>query len=165
MIGRTPEYMGKKIQAKEVQMAILSIIAPSLVILVFSAIAVMIPQGLSSILNAGAHGFSEILYAFTSAAGNNGSAFAGLNANTTFYNIMLGLGMLIGRFAIIIPVMVIAGNLSAKNITPISNGTFHTDNALFAFLLIAIILIVGALTFLPALSLGPIADQLLSFKL
>ncbi|MEI6091177.1 MAG: potassium-transporting ATPase subunit KdpA [bacterium] len=165
MIGRTPEYMGKKIQAKEVQMAILSIIAPSLVILVFSAIAVMIPQGLSSILNSGAHGFSEILYAFTSAAGNNGSAFAGLNANTSFYNIMLGLGMLIGRFAIIIPVMVIAGSLSAKNITPVSSGTFQTDNALFAFLLIAIILIVGALTFLPALSLGPIAEQLISYKL
>lgn len=161
MIGRTPEYLGKKIQAKEVQMAILAVIAPSLVILVFSAIAVMIPQGLSSLLNKRAHGFSEILYAFTSAAGNNGSAFAGLNANTPFYNIMIGLGMLIGRFAIIIPVMVIAGNLSVKNITPESNGTFHTDNALFGFLLIAVILIVGALTFLPALSLGPIAEHLI----
>ncbi len=161
MIGRTPEYLGKKIQAKEVQMAILAVIAPSLVILVFSAIAVMIPQGLSSLLNKGAHGFSEILYAFTSAAGNNGSAFAGLNANTPFYNIMIGLGMLIGRFAIIIPVMVIAGNLAVKNITPESNGTFHTDNALFGFLLIAVILIVGALTFLPALSLGPIAEHLI----
>lgn len=161
MIGRTPEYLGKKIQAKEVQMAILAVIAPSLVILVFSAIAVMLPAGLSSMLNKGAHGFSEILYAFTSAAGNNGSAFAGLNANTPFYNIMIGLGMLIGRFAIIIPVMVIAGNLAVKNITPESNGTFHTDNALFGFLLIAVILIVGALTFLPALSLGPIAEHLI----
>jgi K+-transporting ATPase ATPase A chain len=162
MIGRTPEYLGKKIQAKEVQMAILAVIAPSLVILIFSAIAVMIPQGLSSMLNTGTHGFSEILYAFTSAAGNNGSAFAGLNANTPFYNVMLGIGMIIGRFAIIIPVMVIAGSLSNKNITPVSQGTFMTDNWLFGFLLISVILIVGALTFLPALSLGPIAEQLMS---
>ncbi len=160
MIGRTPEYLGKKIQSKEVQMAILSIIAPSFVILVFTAISVIIPQGLSSLQEQGSHGFSEILYAFTSAAGNNGSAFGGLNANTPYYNIMMGIGMLIGRFAIIIPVMVIAGSLSAKNITPASNGTFHTDNALFGFLLIAVILIVGALTFLPALSLGPVAEQL-----
>jgi len=161
MIGRTPEYLGKKIQAKEVQMAILSVIAPSFVILVFTAIAVMLPQGLSSMQESGTHGFSEILYAFTSAAGNNGSAFAGLNANTPFYNIMIGIGMLIGRFAIIIPVMVIAGSLSKKNITPVSGGTFHTDNALFGFLLTGIILIVGALTFLPALALGPIAEHLM----
>ncbi|MFA6572327.1 MAG: potassium-transporting ATPase subunit KdpA [Bacteroidota bacterium] len=161
MIGRTPEYLGKKIQAKEVQMAILAVIAPSLVILVFSAVAVSLPQGLSSMLAFGAHGFSEVLYAFSSAAGNNGSAFAGLNANTPFYNIMLGIGMLIGRFAIIIPVMVISGNLSKKNITPNSSGTFQTDNFLFAFLLIAVILIVGALTFLPALSLGPIVEHLM----
>jgi potassium-transporting ATPase potassium-binding subunit len=160
MIGRTPEYLGKKIQAKEIQMAILGIIAPSLVILVFSAIAVMLPQGISSIIEKGAHGFSEVLYAFTSAAGNNGSAFAGLNANTPFYNIMLGIGMLIGRFAVIIPVLVIAGSLSVKNITPISQGTFKTDGGLFGFLLLSIILIVGALTFLPALSLGPIVEKL-----
>jgi K+-transporting ATPase ATPase A chain len=160
MIGRTPEYLGKKIQSKEVQSAILAIIAPSLVILVFSAIAVSVSDGLSGILNSGAHGFSEILYAFASAAGNNGSAFAGLNANTDFYNIMLGIGMLVGRFAVIIPVMVIAGSLSAKNISPESAGTFRTDNALFAFLLISVILIVGALTFLPALSLGPIVEGL-----
>ena len=162
MIGRTPEYLGKKIQAKEVQMSILSIIAPSFVILVFTAIALMIPQGFSGRLNSGAHGFSEILYAFTSAAGNNGSAFAGLNANTPFYNILLGISMLIGRFAIIIPVMVIAGSLSIKNITPISQGTFMTDNWLFGFLLFSIILIVGALTFLPSLSLGPVVEQLMS---
>ncbi|MCX6154111.1 MAG: potassium-transporting ATPase subunit KdpA [Candidatus Kapabacteria bacterium] len=162
MIGRTPEYLGKKIQAKEVQMAILAVIAPSFVILVFTALAVMIPQGLSSMQEPGAHGFMEILYAFTSAAGNNGSAFAGLNANTPFYNMMLGIGMLIGRFAIIIPVMIIAGSLSVKNITPVSAGTFSTDNALFGFLLTAIILIVGALTFLPALSLGPIVEHLLN---
>lgn len=160
MIGRTPEYLGKKIQAKEVQMAILAIIAPSLVILLFTAVALMLPQGISSIFEKGAHGFSEVLYAFTSAAGNNGSAFAGLNANTPFYNIMLGIGMLIGRFAVIIPVMVIAGSLSGKNITPLSQGTFKTDDTLFGFLLIAVILIVGALTFLPALSLGPIVEYL-----
>jgi potassium-transporting ATPase potassium-binding subunit len=161
MIGRTPEYLGKKIQAKEIQMSILAILAPSFVILVFTAIAVMIPQGLSSIFGKGAHGFSEVLYAFTSAAGNNGSAFAGLNANTPFYNIMLGIGMLIGRFAVIIPVMVIAGSLSVKNITPVSQGTFKTDSGLFGFLLFSIILIVGALTFLPALSLGPVVEQLM----
>ncbi len=164
MIGRTPEYLGKKIQAKEIQMAILAILAPSLVILVFTAISVLLPQGTSSIYEKGAHGFSEVLYAFTSAAGNNGSAFAGLNANTPFYNIMLGIGMLIGRFAVIIPVMVIAGSLSIKNITPISQGTFKTDGGLFGFLLFSIILIVGALTFLPALSLGPIVEQLLMLK-
>ncbi len=160
MIGRTPEYLGKKIQAKEIQMAILAVIAPSLVILAFTAVALMLPQGISSISEKGAHGFMEVLYAFTSAAGNNGSAFAGLNANTPFYNIMLGLGMLIGRFAVIIPVMIIAGSLSKKNITPESQGTFKTDGVLFGFLLFCIILVVGALTFLPALSLGSIVEFL-----
>lgn len=164
MIGRTPEYLGKKIQSREVQMAILAILAPSLVILLFTSIAVKLPQGISSITEKGAHGFSEVLYAFTSAAGNNGSAFAGLNANTPFYNILLGIGMLIGRFGVIIPVMVIAGSLSIKKITPVSQGTFGTDDALFGFLLISIILIVGALTFLPALSLGPIVVQLCSYQ-
>ncbi|MDQ1266870.1 MAG: potassium-transporting ATPase potassium-binding subunit [Bacteroidota bacterium] len=161
MIGRTPEYLGKKIQSKEVQMAIVAIIAPSFAILAFSAIAVSISQGLSSLNNTGPHGLSEILYAFSSAAGNNGSAFAGLNANTPFYNIMLGIGMLIGRFAVIIPVMVIAGSLADKKITPLSAGTFRTDNALFGFLLFGIIIIIGALTFLPALFLGPVAEHLL----
>ena len=162
MIGRTPEYLGKKIQAKEIQMAILALLVPSLVILVFTAISVMITPGLSSMLEKGAHGFSEILYAFTSAAANNGSAFAGLNANTPYYNIMMGIAMLLGRFGVIIPVMVIAGSVAVKNITPISQGTFKTDNSLFGFLLIAIILIVGALTFLPALSLGPVVEQLMT---
>lgn len=164
MIGRTPEYLGKKIQAKEIQMAILAILIPNLVVLVFTAIAIMTPQGVSSIFEYGPHGFLEVLYAFVSAVGNNGSAFAGLNANTPFYNIMLGIGMLIGRFAVIIPVMIIAGSLSVKNITPASQGTFKTDSWLFSFLLFAIILIVGALTFLPALSLGSIAEQLSMFK-
>lgn len=160
MIGRTPEYLGKKIQAKEVQMAILAAIAPGFAALVLAAVAVMIPQGLSSLLNTGSHGFSEVLYAYVSGVANNGSAFAGLNANTIFYNITIGIAMLIGRFAIIIPMLVIAGSLANKNITPISNGTFHTDNVLFGFLLFSVILIVGALTFLPALSLGPIAEHL-----
>jgi potassium-transporting ATPase potassium-binding subunit len=164
MIGRTPEYLGKKIQAKEIQMAILAIIAPGLAILVFSAIALMLPVGLKSLLENGAHGFSEILYAYTSAAGNNGSAFAGLNANTPFYNFTLGLVMLIGRFSVIIPVMIIAGTLSQKNITPVSQGTFRTDTVLFAFVLVCIILIVGGLTFFPALTLGPIVEHLFMFN-
>ncbi len=161
MVGRTPEYLGKKIEAKEVKMAIVAVLAPNFVILAFTAIAVMIPAGLSSILNTGPHGFTEILYAFTSAAANNGSAFAGLNANTNFYNIMLGIGMIIGRFAIIIPVMAIAGSLSAKKIVPQSSGTFKTDSGLFIGLLIAVILIVGALTHFPALSLGSIIEHFL----
>ena len=160
MIGRTPEYLGKKIQAKEVQMAIIAVIAPSFVILVFSSIALLAPEGISRVFERGAHGFSEILYAFSSAAGNNGSAFAGLGSNTPFYNIMLGIGMLIGRFAVIIPILVIAGSLSAKNKIPNSQGTFRTDNIVFGFLLCSVILIVGALTFLPALSLGPIIESL-----
>jgi K+-transporting ATPase ATPase A chain len=161
MVGRTPEYLGKKIEAKEVKMAIIAVLAPNFVILVFTAIAVMLPVGLSSILNTGPHGFTEILYAFTSAAANNGSAFAGLNSNTNFYNIMLGIGMLIGRFAIIVPVLAIAGSLSVKKIVPQSGGTFKTDSGLFIFLLIAVILIVGALTHFPALSLGSIIEHFL----
>jgi K+-transporting ATPase ATPase A chain len=161
MVGRTPEYLGKKIEAFEVQMAIIAILAPSFVILIFTAWASVSSAGLSSLNNSGPHGFSEILYAYSSAAGNNGSAFAGLNANTLFYNITLGIGMLIGRFGIIIPVLAIAGNMAKKKITPLSAGTFRTDNWLFIGLLIAVILIVGGLTFFPALSLGPIIEHLL----
>jgi K+-transporting ATPase ATPase A chain len=161
MVGRTPEYLGKKIEAFEVQMAIIAILAPSFVILVFTAWASVYSAGLSSLNNTGAHGFSEILYAYSSAAGNNGSAFAGLNANTLFYNLTLGIGMLIGRFGVIIPVLAIAGNMAKKKITPISAGTFHTDNLLFMGLLIAVILIVGGLTFFPALSLGPVMEYLI----
>ena len=160
MVGRTPEYLGKKVEVTEVKMTILGIIAPSFVILVFTAIALSTETGLSSIMNKGPHGLHEVLYAFTSAAGNNGSAFAGLNANTVFYNIMIGLGMIIGRFGVIIPVMVIAGSLAKKKISPVSSGTFTTDNYLFIVLLISVIIIVGALTFLPALSLGPIAEYI-----
>lgn len=161
MVGRTPEYLGKKIESFEVKMAIIAVLAPNFVILLFSAWASVSNVGLSSLNNSGPHGLSEILFAFSSAAGNNGSAFAGLNANTIFYNLTLGIGMLIGRFGVIIPVLAIAGNLSGKKITPPSTGTFRTDNWLFAGLLITVILIVGGLTFFPALSLGPIVEHLL----
>ncbi len=142
-------------------MAMITILAPSAVILIGTMIAVLIPQGLSSLNNQGAHGFSEILYAFTSAAGNNGSAFAGLTVDTPFYNIALGIGMLVGRFGVILPALAIAGSLVGKKYTPPSLGTFPTDKPLFAVLLIAVTLIVGALTFFPALSLGPIVEHLL----
>ncbi|MBK9358175.1 MAG: potassium-transporting ATPase subunit KdpA [Bacteroidales bacterium] len=161
MVGRTPEYLGKKIQAFEVQMAIIAVLLPNLVILVFSAWASVTHQGLSSLNNTGPHGLSEILYAYSSAAGNNGSAFAGLNANTVFYNLTLGIGMLIGRFGVIIPVLAIAGSLGKKMITPTSSGTFRTDNWLFIGLLISVILIVGGLTYFPALSLGPVVEHIL----
>lgn len=161
MVGRTPEYSGKKIEAFEVQMAIVAIVLPNMVILLFTAWASVSSYGLSSLNNSGPHGFSEILYAFSSAAGNNGSAFAGLNANTLFYNLTLGAGMLIGRFGVIIPVLAIAGSMAEKKITPISGGTFRTDNWLFIGLLIAVILIIGGLTHFPALSLGPLMEHML----
>ena len=164
MVGRTPEYLGKKIGAFEVQMAIIANLSTSFAILVFTAWASVSSYGLSSLNNSGPHGFSEIFYAFTSAAGNNGSAFAGLNANTMFYNLSLGLVMLIGRFGVIVPMLAIAGSLAGKNITPTSVGTFRTDNWLFAGLLIAVILIVGGLTYFPALSLGPIVEHLMLMK-
>lgn len=161
MVGRTPEYLGKKIGAFEVQMAIIANLSTSFAILVFTAWASVSSYGLSGLNNDGPHGFSEILYAYTSAAGNNGSAFAGLNTNTIFYNLTLGLVILIGRFGVIIPVLAIAGSMAGKNITPVSSGTFRTDNWLFIGLLIGVILIVGGLTYFPALSLGPIAEHLL----
>jgi K+-transporting ATPase ATPase A chain len=161
MVGRTPEYLGKKIEAFEVQMAIIAVLLPNLVIQIFSAWASICTAGLSSLNNGGPHGLSEILYAYSSAAGNNGSAFAGLNANTVFYNLTLGFGMLIGRFGVIIPVLAMAGNMAKKKITPLSAGSFLTDNWLFIGLLIAVILIVGGLTHFPALSLGPVIDHLL----
>lgn len=161
MVGRTPEYLGKKIDAFEVKMALIAVLAPSFVILTFSALASLFGEGLSALNNTGPHGFSEILYAFSSTAGNNGSAFAGLNSNTVFYNITLGISMLIGRFGVIIPVMAISGNMASKKITPDSAGTFKTDNWLFIGLLIMVILIIGGLTFFPALSLGPIVDHLM----
>ncbi len=161
MVGRTPEYLGKKIEAPEMKMVILAILAPNAVILVFAGVSLVLPPALASLANGGPHGLSAILYAFSSAAGNNGSAFAGLNANTPFYNVLLGLAMLIGRFAVIVPCLAIAGSLAAKKYTPPSVGTFTTDNATFAILLLGVILIVGALTFIPALSLGPVVEQFL----
>jgi potassium-transporting ATPase potassium-binding subunit len=161
MVGRTPEYLGKKIESYEVRMAILAMLIPNFVILIFTAIATVSGAGLSTRLNAGPHGFSEILYAFSSAAGNNGSAFAGLNANTLFYNLSLGLGMILGRFGVIIPVMAIAGSLVRKKITPLSSGTFRTDNGLFIMLLIGVIIIICGLTFFPSLALGPIVEHFL----
>ncbi len=160
MVGRTPEYLGKKIEAREVQMATLAILLPAASILLLTALAVGVEVGLSSRLSAGPHGFSEILYAYTSATANNGSAFAGLNANTPFYNITLGLALWIGRFGVIIPVMVIAGSMVGKKVAPPSVGTFPTDQPLFTGMLVGVVVIVGALTFFPALSLGPIVEHL-----
>ena len=161
MVGRTPEYLGKKVEAFEVKMAIFAVLAPSIVIKLFSAIACTVPAGLAGLNNSGPHGLSEILYAFSSAAGNNGSAFAGLNTNTVFYNLMLGFGMIIGRFGVIVPVMAIAGSMGRKKITPVSSGTFKTDNWLFVLLLLSVIIIVGGLTFFPPLALGPVVEHFL----
>jgi potassium-transporting ATPase potassium-binding subunit len=161
MVGRTPEYLGKKIESHEVKLAMLSVLILTLCILGFTAAASVLPAGLSSLNNGGPHGFSEILYAFESGAGNNGSAFAGLNANTLFYNTTLGLDMFFGRFFMLIPILGIAGSLAAKKKVPESAGTFPVTGALFTFLLIGVVVIVGALTFFPAFSLGPIVEQLL----
>jgi K+-transporting ATPase ATPase A chain len=160
MVGRTPEYVGKKIEAKEVKMTMLAILCLPLSILGFTAIASAVPAGLAGILNPGPHGFSEMLYAYTSGTGNNGSAFAGLAANSVFYNLTLGFAMLIGRFAMIVPMLAVAGSLAAKKTSPPSAGTFPTHGGLFVGLLVGVILIVGGLTFFPALSLGPIAEHL-----
>jgi K+-transporting ATPase ATPase A chain len=160
MVGRTPEYVGKKIESREVKLAVLAIAVLPLVILGFSAIASVVPAGLAGPLNKGPHGFSEILYAFTSAVGNNGSAFAGLTANTPFYNGILGVAMWIGRFFVIVPMLAIAGSLAAKKYTPETAGSFPTTGPLWTGLLVGIVLVVGGLTFLPSLALGPIADHL-----
>jgi K+-transporting ATPase ATPase A chain len=160
MIGRTPEYLGKKIEAFEIKMASVIILIPAFFILGGAAIAVMTDAGKIAIANPGAHGFSEILYAFSSAAGNNGSAFAGLSANTPFYNIALAIAMLFGRYGIIIPVLAIAGSLAAKKTVPVTVGTLPTHTPLFVLLLIGTVVLVGALTFVPALALGPVVEQL-----
>jgi potassium-transporting ATPase potassium-binding subunit len=158
-VGRTPEYLGKKIEAKEVKMAMLAILILPLSILGFTAIAVVVQPGLASLANAGPHGFSEALYAYTSGTGNNGSAFAGLSANTLFYNTTLGIAMFVGRFLMIVPAMAIAGSLAAKKIVPASRGTFPTHGGLFVGLLVGVILIVGGLTYFPAVALGPLAEH------
>ena len=161
MVGRTPEYLGKKIEVFEMKMAALMILIPVLVVLFGTAIAVSVDAGRSSVLNPGAHGFSEILYAFSSTGNNNGSAFAGLNTNTDFYNYALGIAMLVARYWLIIPVLAMAGSLAGKKKVPVSAGTLPTHTPLFIFWLIGVIIIVGALSFLPSLALGPIVEALL----
>ena len=160
MVGRTPEYLGKKIQAREVKLAALGVLVMPITVLVLTAIAVAVHAGQAGPLNSGPHGFSEILYGFTSVTNNNGSAFAGLSANTPFYNVSMTFGLLLGRFAIMVPVLALAGSLAAKHTVAASVGTFRTDKPMFAGLLIGVIMIVGALTFFPAISLGPIVEQL-----
>jgi K+-transporting ATPase ATPase A chain len=159
MVGRTPEYLGKKIEEREIKLAMLYVLIFPLLILGFSAWSAVVPYGLSSLNNAGPHGLSEILYAYSSAAGNNGSAFAGLNANTPWYNVTQGLAMLAGRFLMIVPVLAIAGSMVGKKVVPAGLGTFPTDGALFVILLAGVVFIVGALTFFPALALGPIIEH------
>jgi K+-transporting ATPase ATPase A chain len=164
MVGRTPEYLGKKIEAWEMKMATLAILIPSVMILIGGAIAAVSPDGLAGLGNAGPHGLSEILYAFASASANNGSAFAGLTVNTTFYDVLLGIAMLLGRFGVILPVLAIAGSMAGKKISPPGPGTFATGGGLFVILLAGVVMIVGALTFLPALALGPIVEHLLMLQ-
>jgi K+-transporting ATPase ATPase A chain len=161
MVGRTPEYLGKKIQASEIKLVVLYTVAMPFAVLVGAGIAIVVPSVLNvSIWNPGPHGFSEVLYAFTSAGNNNGSAFAGITANTQFMNTALGIAMLVGRFVLIIPTLAIAGSLARKDKVPASAGTFPTDTPLFAGLLLGVIVIVAGLTFFPALALGPIVEQL-----
>jgi K+-transporting ATPase ATPase A chain len=159
MVGRTPEYLGKKIEAKEVKMTMLAILCLPLAMLGFTAVAVVLPAAAASISASGPHGFTEALYAYTSAAANNGSAFAGLSANTPWWNTTLGLGMLIGRFFVMIPALAIAGSLAAKKTLPASAGTFPTHGPLFVGLVVGVILIVGGLTFFPSLALGPLVEH------
>lgn len=160
MIGRTPEYLGKKIEPYEMKMVVLGLLAAPLTVLIGTAISVMTEAGQAGVFNPSAHGFSEILYAFSSAANNNGSAFAGLGANTPFYNVILGIAMLVGRFGVILPVLALAGSLAKKPRLPVNNGTLPTTTPLFVGLLIGTVLLVGALTFIPALALGPIIEQI-----
>jgi K+-transporting ATPase ATPase A chain len=164
MVGRTPEYLGKKIEKREIIWSVIAVILPSVVILCGTALSCLSSDALASRANTGPHGFSEMLYAWTSASGNNGSAFAGLNANTNFYNIGLGLAMLLGRFGVIIPALAIAGSMVGKKVSPPSPGTFPTDGGTFVMLLIGVIVIVGGLTFLPALTLGPVLEHFLAIQ-
>jgi K+-transporting ATPase ATPase A chain len=161
MVGRTPEYLGKKIEAFDVQMAMLAVLVFPLTILALAAVSLVSDFALASLWNRGPHGLSEILYAFTSATANNGSAFAGLSANTRWYNTTLGLAMLVGRFAIIVPMLGLAGNLARKKLVPPSPGTFPVTTPLFTVLLTSVVLIVGVLTFFPALGLGPLVEHFL----
>ena len=163
MIGRTPEYLGKKIQAHEMKMVSLAILVTPTLVLVGTAIAVMLEQGTVGVANPGAHGFSEILYAFTSAANNNGSAFAGLSANTPFYNVMLAIAMWFGRFAVIVPVLAVAGSLAAKQRLSANAGTMPTHGPMFIGLLVGVVILVGVLNYVPALALGPVIEHLQLF--
>ena len=160
MVGRTPEYLGKKIEAFEIKMAALVLLIPPAVVLIGTAVASALPVGTAGVGNPGAHGFSEILYAFSSAGNNNGSAFASLSANTPFYNLMLGVAMWISRYWLMIPVLAIAGSLAAKRATAVTAGTLPTHTPLFIVMLVGVVLLVGALTFLPALALGPVVEHL-----
>jgi potassium-transporting ATPase potassium-binding subunit len=164
MVGRTPEYMGKKIETREMQLSVLAVVGQTATLLFLAAAAVATKVGLSSLANQGPHGLSEVLYAYASGVGNNGSAFAGLNVNTVFYNTTIALAMLIGRFVVIVPVLVIAGSLGAKTPTPASVGTFATNNAIFVVLLVITIIIVAGLNFFPALTLGPILEHFLALR-
>ena len=161
MIGRTPEYLGKKIEVFEMKMASITALIPHMLVLIPTAIAVLTVAGKAGIANPGAHGFSEVLYAFSSAGNNNGSAFAGISANTVFYNTILGITMFIGRYWLAIPMLAIAGSLSAKKIVPATQGTLPTHTPLFVFFVAMVVVVVGALTFFPALALGPIAEHLM----
>src|SRR6185295_1951559 len=160
MVGRTPEYIGKKIEPYEIKMASIAVLAPCAMILIGTAVACLSPGGPVGTSNPGPHGFSQMLYAVSSSAGNNGSAFAGLSANTPFWNTLLAVAMFVGRFFIIIPVLALAGSLAAKTAVPITSGTLPTHTPLFVVLLICVVLVVGALTFVPALALGPIVEHL-----
>jgi potassium-transporting ATPase potassium-binding subunit len=160
MVGRTPEYIGKKLESREVKMAILALLALPLSILGWTAIAAVVPAGLAGLANSGPHGFSELLYAYSSTTGNNGSAFAGLSGNTPFFNLTLAGAMMIGRFAVMVPVLAIAGSLAAKKLVPASAGTFPTDNGLFVALLFGVIVITGGLIYFPALAVGPVVEHL-----
>jgi K+-transporting ATPase ATPase A chain len=161
MIGRTPAYLGKKIEAHEMKMVSIAILVTPLLVLVGTAVAVMSDAGRAGILNPGPHGFSEVLYALSSAANNNGSAFAGLSANTPFYNVLLGLAMVFGRFGVIVPVLAMAGSLAAKRRATATDGTLPTHGPLFVALLIGTVLLVGLLNYVPALALGPVAEHLM----
>jgi K+-transporting ATPase ATPase A chain len=161
MIGRTPEYLGKKIEAYEMKMASLMVLIPVLLVLFGTALAVALPAGKSAVFNPGPHGFSEVLYAFSSTANNNGSAFAGLGTNTLFYNIVLSVAMFLGRYWLAVPALAIAGSLAQKKKVPVSSGTLPTHTPLFGGWLIGVVIIVGALSFFPALSLGPIVERLM----
>jgi K+-transporting ATPase ATPase A chain len=161
MIGRTPEYLGKKIETYEMKMASIAILVTPILVLAGTAVAVIAADGRAGIANPGAHGFSEILYAFSSAANNNGSAFAGLSANTPFYNALLGMAMWFGRFGVIVPVLAMAGSLAAKKRLAVTEGTLPTHGPLFVTLLIGVVLLVGLLNYVPALALGPVIEQLM----